>query len=220
MKEEEALKPIEEWKAAVARGETTESFPVWEEKQQEKKVLALLPSATKTGASTPRLTIHRDHVGVTYAKKYPDRYPLHEIMAIYNQWKPNIVPAENWKSTFRAIRPAEINEVAKEGEKSHMDGEAWVSLVLHAGRGFESHHVGWWAKIDGQLFHIKVELRPDHRWLPQVKNRYDEGEVISSSVMPVYIGEDWRGQWWTPPGGFQLEYTWADSHNWEAFASR
>lgn len=215
------MNTIQEWKQAVAAGETEQSFDAWSQDQASKSMESLLPAITYPAAEPPRILKHRDNpFVVSYKRKYPERMSLREAVAILKQWKDAgvVVPAEKWRGHALSIAPSEIN-TEKPRESSTMHGEVWASVVLAGGPGFDSHHLKWWAKVDGKYLKVEVEIAPKWEWLPTVETKYEQGEAISSKVTPRSLGEDSMVKWWTPPGSYRLEYCWADSHNFDAFAS-
>lgn len=154
-----------------------------------------------------------------YAKKYPDRHPFEAAFEVYKAWVPLIICAEDWKGSCRSLFPAEINKVAKE-QSSICNGQMWASVYLNQGKGYCGHQLQFWARLSSGLIHVLVELQPEWKWLPQTSFRYDSnGDCITSKVSPCCIGEDALVKWWSPPGSYNLEYTWADKHNFHAFAS-
>lgn len=182
---------------------------------------SLLPAITYPATEPPRIFKHRDNTfAVSYKRKYPERMSFREAVALLRQWKDAgvVVPAEKWRGHALSISPGEIN-TEKRNESSAMHGEVWASVVLAEGRGFQAHCLKWWAKFDDVFVKVEVDIAPEWKWLPIVETKYEQGEAISSKVTPRSLGEDSMVKWWTPPGGYRLEYTWADSHNFDAFAS-
>lgn len=181
--------------------------------QQEQAILSVCP------AEPQQVTLHRDSTSVIYRKKYPNRHTFAEAYAIYKAWLPHITPAEDWSNGCRSIHPPRINSAAK-GEKASMNGRVHASLKIAAGRGYESHELEFWASVGEQLVNVSIEIRPEWKWLPLTEFRYDKhGECETSKVTPRGIGEDSMVKWWSSPGSYNLQYTWADVHNFRAFAS-
>lgn len=215
------MNTLEQWKQAVASGATTQSFDDWSQDQASKSMESLLPAITYPATEPPRLVKYRPTVwGVSYKRKYPERMSFREAVAILKQWRDAgvVVPAEKWRGHSLSVAPGEVN-TEKPRTSSTMHGEVWASITLAAGRGFDAHHLKWWAKIDDVFVKVEVEISPEVKWLPVVETQYEQGEAVLSKVIPRGLGEDDLIKWWTPAGGYRLEYCWADSHNFDAFSS-
>lgn len=162
---------------------------------------------------------HKDHFSCSYSKKYPERLTFREAFDIYKKWLPLIIPGEDWKDSSRSLYPGEINS-QKRNERANMKGEVWASIILNAGKGYVGHKMEFWARIPSGLISVSIELQPEWKWLPIVGFKYDSnGDCVTSRVVPYGNGEDSLVNWWSPPGSYRLQYCWADSHNFHAFAS-
>ncbi len=162
---------------------------------------------------------HKDHCSCSYSKKYPERFTFREAFDIYKKWLPLIIPGEDWKGSSRSLYPGEINS-EKRDDRSTMNGEVWASINLNAGKGYVGHKMEFWARIPSGLISVSIELQPEWKWLPIVDFKYDSnGDCVTSRVVPYGNGEDSLVNWWSPAGSYRLQYCWADSHNFHAFAS-
>jgi hypothetical protein len=160
------------------------------------------------------------HFSATVAKAYPNRHTFAEAFSYYEKTEKHTVPAERWRDGSLSIRPAEINSSAA-NPRATMDGQTWASVVISAGKGYQSHELNWWVRSPFGLVQIKVELCPPWKWLPQISEAYDpkSGEATRYNAQPPSLGEDCLTKWWSPPGSYQFQYQWADAHNFRAFAS-
>jgi len=162
---------------------------------------------------------HKGYFSCSYGKKYPDRFTFLEAFEIYKKWLPLIIPGEDWKGSSRSLYPGEINS-QKSDERSTMNGEVWASITLNAGKGYVGHKMQFWARIPSGIISVSIDIQPEWKWLPITEFKYDShGECVTSRVVPYGNGEDSLVKWWSPPGSYQLQYCWADSHNFHAFAS-
>lgn len=168
---------------------------------------------------TGHITVHKDSVHVSYKDKYPLRMSFAKAYAIYKAWLPLVIEAEDWKGSCRCIHPGEINHTKKD-ERSEMQGQVHATIHLESGKGFVSHSLKFWAKLGERFVQVTVEMQPEWKWLPQTDFHYDKnGDCINSQVSPSFIGEDSMARWWTSPGGYSLDFMWADVHNFRSFAS-
>ena len=176
-------------------------------------LLKLLPIAPKS------VCLHSDSASVNYSKPYPGRHTLAEAITILNAYRPFIVTSEHWNDGCISCRPLAINGSAK-CESSKLVGTSAVELELGAGRGYDSHEITFWAKIGETLVSVGIELRPEWKWLPLCKFRYDQhGDVTTNQVSALGIGEDSQRKWWSSPGSYKISYYWADLYNWDSWAS-
>lgn len=206
------------WQAAVASGATQSSLESWALETREKEIASLIPAPPSGADLPPIITLHDNHVGIRYRRKYPDRYPFMEALAFMECWQDLIIPAQLWGGHSLHSAPVEINSEAAR-PSSVLEGEVYASVNIKQGRGFVAHTLQWWAKIGDRLFSVSVEIYPEPGWLPEIRTKYEGGEALSSTVEAKSLGEDKLIKWWTSPGGCQLQYTWADVHNWNAFTS-
>ncbi len=200
------MKSISELKAAQA--EQLAKF------EQEHKVAASLPLPAQS------IYVHTDHCSVKYSKeRFPARFTFPEAFAVYQAFKPFIIEAEHWKSGCLSVKPAKINDYSRD-ERATMDGASWACMELQAGKGFVSHALTFYAEIDGVILDIEIELEPESKWLPLVDVKYDTaGHVSSFRCSPLGLGEDQMRKWWSEAPAYHLAYYWADSYNFEAWAS-
>lgn len=162
---------------------------------------------------------HRNYFSCSYGKKYPERYSFRDAFEVYKKWLPFIITGEDWKGSSRSLFPGEINSEKKDA-RAVMNGQTWATVTLNAGKGYAGHKLHFWARIPSGIVSVKIDLQPEWKWLPLTEFKYDpNGECTTSRVIPRGIGEDSLVKWWSPPGSYQLEYYWADSHNFHAFAS-
>lgn len=180
--------------------------------QREMDIRSILP------ADPTHVHLHKDHVGLTYSKKYPSRYTFREAYELFRLFTP--VESQHWKSGCMSCRPEEINQYAKE-ERSVMDGASIAEVKLSAGKGYDSHALRFWARVGEMLVEVSIEIAPPWKWIPETLFRYDtHGNCTTSKVTPRFIGEDSRRKWWSPEGSYHLSYYWADVPNFESFASQ
>lgn len=191
-------------------------------KEQHAKELEALELEQTIRASLPlepkHVCLHKGFASATYGKQFPSRYSFKEAYAIYRQFTP--AESEHWKNGCLSVRPAEINDYAKD-ERAVMQGTSIAEIKLQAGKGYDSHELSFWTRIDGRLLQISIELQPEAKWLPYCDFRYDtHGNCTVSVVNSTCIGEDKKRKWWSPEGSYQISYYWADVPNFRAFASQ
>lgn len=209
---------ISSWQAAVAAGTTRDSLESWALETREKGIASLIPALPSGADLPPVITLHVDHVSIRYRRKYPARYPFTEALAFMECWQHLIIPAQLWRGHSLHSAPVEINSESRR-DTSVLEGEVYASVHIKQGQGFTAHTLEWWAKVGDRLFSVSVAIYPEPGWLPEIRTKYADGEALSSTVNAKSLGEDKLIKWWTPPGGCQLQYTWADVHNWNAFTS-
>ena len=165
---------------------------------------------------------HDKFFSVTYKETYPKRVPLEKAVEIFNRIRGQfeLVTAEHWKDGCVSCFPPEINSNATK-ERATLIASSAVEVTLNAGRGFDSHALSFWVRVpDVGLVHVSIELQPRHQWLPGIYSRQDaSGEYMEWRVSFRNIGEDSHVGWWSPQGSYRRAYFWADSHNFEAWAS-
>lgn len=181
------------------------------EAEQELAIAAFLP------AEATHIHVHKNYVGVSYQKPFPNRYGFREAYELFKLFTP--IESQHWKSGCLSCQPEEINQYAKE-ERAVLDGTSIAEIKLSAGRNYESHALVFWARILDRLLQVCIEIRPSFKWLPDVQYTYNQsGVCFVKRCNPAFIGEDSRRKWWSPDGSYQFSYYWADEPNFASFAS-